>query len=206
MKHAVIIAHPNARSLTRSAGLAYAQAAEGLGHEVKIRDLYAMNFDPCLRAAEIPKGALPTAGADVAAERGLLEDVDVFAFVYPLWFNAPPAILKGYVDRVFCMGFGFEPAPSGTEPLLYGRRLITFSFSGAPDQWVQDSGALKALMTIFDGHVARMCGLELVDHIHRGGIAPNMTEEAVADLLRGVRETVSTLFGPPTVRTIAEST
>jgi hypothetical protein len=41
----------------------------------------------------------------------------------------------------------------------------------------------------------------LVDHIHKGGIVPNMTEEAVEDVLRGVRETVATLFGLPAVRT-----
>ena len=54
------------------------------------------------------------------AERGVLAEADVFAFVYPLWFNAQPAILKGYVDRVFSLGFGFAPGAGGTEPLLAG--------------------------------------------------------------------------------------
>jgi NAD(P)H dehydrogenase (quinone) len=205
MKHAVVIAHPNSYSLTRSAAEAYAEAARALGHGVLVRDLYAMKFDPLLRAEEIPQLTPPTPGPDVAAERAVLADVDVFAFVYPFWFNAPPAILKGYVDRVFGMGFGYAPVlGGGTEPLLEGRRLISFSFSGAPEQWVQQTGALRALMSIFDGHLAQMCGLELVDHIHTGGVAPNMTEEAVAEILARVRETVSTLFGADALRTVAD--
>jgi NAD(P)H dehydrogenase (quinone) len=108
------------------------------------------------------------------------------------------------VDRVFSMGFGFGPVPGGTEPLLDGRRLISFSFSGAPDQWVQDTGALRALMGLFDSHVARMCGLELVDHIHVGGIVPDMRDDAVEDVLAQVREAVTTLFGASAMRSVVD--
>lgn len=200
MKHAVIIAHPNSGSLTHSAARAYAEAARTLGHEVIIRDLYDMGFDPRLQAAEIPQDDLPSPGEDVLDERKALADVDVFAFVYPFWFNAPPAILKGYVDRVFSMGFGFEPVlGAGTSPLLDGRRLISFTFSGAPEQWVKDTGALQTLTALFDRHLAQMCGLLVVDHVHTGGIVRNMTEEAVADVLEKVRNTVTAHFGGETL-------
>lgn len=159
MKHAVIVAHPNPHSLTCAAGAAYAAAVEALGHQALVRDLYQLGFDPRLQIAEIPEAAGHAFGADVLQERRLLADADVFAFVYPLWFNAPPAMLKGYIDRVFSMGFGYGPALGGTEPLLEGRKLISFSFSGAPESWVRDSGALRALMTVFDLHLAAVCGL-----------------------------------------------
>jgi NAD(P)H dehydrogenase (quinone) len=205
MKHAVIVAHPNAHSLTRSAAASYAAAARAIGHDVVVRDLYAMDFDPRLQADEIAATPAPKPAADVVAERKLLADADVFALVYPFWFNAAPAILKGYVDRVFCAGFGFEATVGGgTEPALNGKRLISFSFSGAPDQWVQTTGALKALMSIFDSHLAQMCGLELVDHIHTGGIVPNMTPEAVAEVLGHVGDTVKTLFGRQAVWSLAD--
>jgi NAD(P)H dehydrogenase (quinone) len=200
MKHAVVIAHPDGRSLTHSAANAYLEAARGLRHEVVVRDLYAMDFDPRLQAAEIPGRTPPTPAADVVAERALLAGVDVFAFVYPFWFNAPPAILKGYVDRVFCMGFGFAPGPGCNEPLLEGRSLISFSFSGAPEQWVQDTGALPALKTLFDRHLAQMCGLVVLDHIHTGGIPQNMTEDAGDAVLATVREAVARQFGPDASR------
>ena len=195
MKHAIIVAHPNPRSLTCAAGAAYAKAVEALGHQALIRDLYQLGFDPRLQAGEIPGPSGYAFGADVVEERRLLADADVFALVYPLWFNAPPAMLKGYVDRVFSMGFGYGPASGGTEPLLEGRKLISFSFSGAPESWVHDSGALRALMTLFDHHLAAVCGLQMLDHRHIGGIVPGITEEAVADVLTEVGRAVAETFG-----------
>jgi NAD(P)H dehydrogenase (quinone) len=195
MKHAVVIAHPKSESLTCAAAAAYAEEARALGHEVIVRDLYRIGFDPCLKADEIPTETGARFGPDVVAERGALADADVFCFVYPLWFNAPPAILKGYLDRVFGMGFGFGPALGGTEPLLDGKRLISFSFSGAPEAWVRDTGALQALTTLLDRHVAAVCGLRILDHVHTGEIVPEMTRDAVDDVLARVRAAVRASFG-----------
>src|SRR5689334_9576461 len=103
MKHALIIAHPAAHSFTLTMAEAYAAALAGHGHEVLVRDLYRMDFDPRLRAGEIPGPAGFEPRPDVKAERQLLQDVRAFAFFYPVWFNAPPAMLKGYIDRVFGM-------------------------------------------------------------------------------------------------------
>ncbi len=194
MKHAVVIAHPKRDSLTCAAAAAYAEEARALGHEVIVRDLYRMAFDPCLKAGEIPTQAGARFEPDVVSEREALADVDVFCFVYPLWFNAPPAMLKGYLDRVFSMGFGFGPALGGTEPLLDGKRLISFSFSGAPEHWVRDTGAFQALTTLLDRHVAAVCGLQILDHVHTGGIVPEMTEEAVGEVLARVRAAVRASF------------
>lgn len=194
MKHAVIAAHPNERSLTLSCARAYAEAAKALGHQVDVRDLYRMGFDPCLKAGEAPGPGGYEAGDDVRLERERLADVDVFAFVYPLWFNGPPAMLKGYVDRVFSMGFGYGSAFGGTEPRLTGKRLISFTFSGAPDRWMRETGALDALLTLTDRHLANMCGLELVDHVHTGGITPNITPEAADEILELTRARVREAF------------
>jgi NAD(P)H dehydrogenase (quinone) len=194
MKHALIIAHPNPESFTHSVAQAYAEAARALGHQVLERDLYEIGFDPCLKREEVPSDTGYRIAPDAAAERERLADADVFAFFYPWWFNAPPAILKGYVDRIFSTGFGYEPVFGGTEPKLSGRRLISFSSSGAPDRWVRETGALNALMSLLDRHLSSVCGLTLVDHIHVGGIVMNITQEAVDDMLAEVREAVARHF------------
>ena len=113
MKHAVIVGHPNPASFNLSVAEAYRAAARARGHEVLLRDLYRMGFDPCLKAEEVPGPGGFAVAADVATERALLSDVDVFTFIYPLWFNAPPAIVKGYMDRVFGFGFGYGPVSGG---------------------------------------------------------------------------------------------
>lgn len=193
MKHAVIVAHPNAKSFNLTMAETYAAAARTLGHEVVIRDLYRLPFDPILKASEIPAAGFE-AGDDVKAERAILEDVKVFCLVYPLWFNAPPAMMKGYIDRVFGMGFGFAPGAWGNDPLLDGRRMVTISSSGAPLHWVKETGAWSAMRTLFDSHFAAVCGLAVLDHLHFGDIVDGITEESVEGCAAEVRAAVQRLF------------
>jgi NAD(P)H dehydrogenase (quinone) len=187
MKHAVIVAHPDVRSFTVSVAQAYCEAVQAKGHIPLLRDLYRMNFAPCLTASEIPKPAGFSPEKDVQDERRLLADAEVFAFVYPFWMNAQPAMLKGYIDRVFGMGFAYGAGRGGNVPLLKSRKMISFTSSGAPTNWVQKSGAWDAVRKLFDEHFAGVCGLELVDHIHFGGIHAGIRADAVETMLGRVR-------------------
>jgi NAD(P)H dehydrogenase (quinone) len=196
MQHALIVAHPNPRSFVASLAVAYGEAAESLGHKVVMRDLYGMAFDPCLKADEIPASAGYAPRADVVSERVVLDDTDVFALFYPFWLNAPPAMLKGYLDRVFGMGFAYGRGNDGNEPLLTGRKLISFTASGAPTEWVRKTGAWEAVRTLFDEHVAAVCGLSVVDHIHFGGIVPGIRGDVVVRHQQTVRDAVARQFGP----------
>ncbi|MCR5875521.1 NAD(P)H-dependent oxidoreductase [Phenylobacterium sp. J426] len=190
MKAAVIRAHPAPDSLNAALAKACAEALTAQGHQVIVRDLYAMGFDPCLRAEEIPGPGEPRFGPDVLAERERLADVDLFVLVYPVWFNGPPAILKGYVDRVFGMGFGFTPAFGGNEPRLTGRRLLSFTTSGSPDHWMRDTHVLHDLERLFDHHLAGTCGLSVVDHVHFGGMVSDVRPDVIDEVLLRVAQTI----------------
>jgi len=194
MKHAVILAHPKPDSFCAAIARTCVEHLRATGHEVVLRDLYGLDFDPRLKAEEVPTPDGPHPVADVVAERRVLAEVDSYIFVYPFWFNAPPAILKGYVDRVFSMGFGYVPGPGGPESRLDGKTLLSISTSGAPEHWVDTTGALKALMTVFDLHLSGVCGLRVIDHKHFGSIVPNMTAESGADILDQVRVRLDDLF------------
>lgn len=194
MKHAVIYAHPNPRSFTATMAAAYAQEAQARGGTAVVRDLYAMGFDPCLKLDEIPGSAGFAPRPDIVEERSLIGDADVFAFFYPLWLNAPPAILKGYLDRVFGFGFAYRHGPGGIEPALSGRKLATFSSSGAPSEWVKKTGAWDAMHKLFDEHFAAVCGLQLIDHTHFGNIVPGIREDFVTRCATTVRELVRKHF------------
>src|SRR5262245_48809482 len=140
-KHAVIVGHPNDTSFTQSVAQTYKEAAEARGKPVIVRDLYRIGFDPRLEASEIPRPTGFGAPPDVTVERALLADVDVFCFVYPLWFYTPPAIVSGYIQRVFGMGFGYGPIREGAnQRLLLGRSMISFTSSGSPSEWLRSEG------------------------------------------------------------------
>ena len=100
VKHAVIACHPEHRSFTLSVAERYAKTVRGHGHEAVVRDLYRLRFNLVLRARE--RRGVPA--PDVNREWGALGKPDVFVLVYPIWFGAPPAMLKGYIDRVFGAG------------------------------------------------------------------------------------------------------
>ena len=194
-KHAIIVAHPSPESFTLSVARLYQQCVESLDAKTVLRDLYRLDFDPTLKDSEIPRPAGFQAGADIAAERALIADADVFAFIYPLWFNAPPAMLVGYIQRVFGMGFGFGPQTGGQNArLLLGRSMISFSSSGAPAEWLRTEGGWSALRKLFDEHVAEVSGMTVLDHRHYGRVLNATPACRLEAHFRDVRSTVERCF------------
>jgi len=189
MKHVIIAAHPNENSFTMAMAQAYMDAAMSRGYEIVLRDLYRMKFDPVLPADELPWSDDFAPAANIVAEHKLLSNADVFALIYPFWFNAPPAILKGYLERVFGPGFAYQPTPHGGDPLLTGRSLISITSSGAPTHWVVKTGGLDASRKLFDEHFAAVCGLSVIDHLHFGGIVPGIRPDIVSREAEKVRAT-----------------
>jgi NAD(P)H dehydrogenase (quinone) len=196
MKHAIILAHPEADSFNASVAKTYAQAIRLRGHDAIVRDLYAIGFDPCLKANERPDKPGQVIAPDVAAERALLADADVFVLIYPIWFGSTPAILKGYIERVFNQGFAFDQFETGQmRPLLAGRRLISFTSSGATNAWLDEAGLRLSLRYVVDGYLSRIFGLEVVEHVHFPSISPGLGERWVLENLATVRNKVAEHFG-----------
>jgi NAD(P)H dehydrogenase (quinone) len=195
MKHAIIVAHPNAESFTHAVARVCGESIRALGHDVIVRDLYLLGFDPRLRSEEIPRSAGFTPGADVKEERDLIADVDTFVFAYPLWFNVPPAAITGYVQRVFGTGFGYQSLPpGGSKRLLLGRGMLTFSSSGSPSEWLRTNGSWDAIRHLFDEHVAEVCGLTVLDHRHFGRIQSHTPASQIEAHFKEVRSVVQRLF------------
>ena len=194
MKHTILLAHPRKNSFTALVADTYAKATSARGHTCELRDLYEMGFDPCLTSAEIPGPQGFSPREDVIAERDRLQDTDVFAFIYPLWLNAQPAILKGYIERVFGIGFAYGRQGGASVPLLTGRKMISFTSSGAPTEWVKQTGAWEAIGKLFDDHIAALCGFEVLDHIHFGAIVPGIRKDAVEHCCEAVQRVVARHF------------
>lgn len=78
--------------------------------------------------------------------------------------------------------------------MLDGRRMLSFTSSGAPEDWLRLQASWDAIRTLFDNHLASVCGLEVLDHVHFGAVAPNMTKVAVMEELKRVEQAVARLF------------
>ena len=174
-RHAVILCHPDEDSLNHSIATAYCDVVRNLGHETELRDLYRMKFDPVLKAEERPTIVDFKRSADVEQELALLRRCDVFVFVYPIWFGTPPAMMKGYVERV--LGSGVDPkavqARTVTE-FLTGKRLLSFTTSAARAPWLHEQGEWMALRQLFDLYLTHAFGMKDPEHVHFGGIVSGM--------------------------------
>ena len=106
MKVSVILAHPDRNSFNHAIAETAAQTLQGNGHEVMFHDLYAEGFDPILPAGEIPRDApLPP---DIQRHCDEIAAAEGIVIVHPNWWGQPPAILKGWIDRVLRPGVAYE--------------------------------------------------------------------------------------------------
>ena len=175
IKHAVIVCHPAAESFTRQVAQRYVEAVEAHGHQAVVRDLYRIGFDPVLREEE--RQGHP--GKDVDAEWAAIGKADVFVLVYPIWFGAPPAMLKGYIDRVFGAGRFYGQGAGGDSSYLAGARLVSLTSSGSMQAWLSEKGVLSSLRTVFDLYLSDVFGFVETARYHLDGVGPDMQDKDV---------------------------
>jgi putative NADPH-quinone reductase len=136
MRVLVLHAHPNPDSFN---GALYRRVVEGLqagGHEVDACDLYAEDFQPVLtRAERLGYHAVPDNRATVEEHVRRLERAEALALVYPVWNFGFPAILKGYLDRVFLPGVSFKLVDGKVQPNLRHIRRLLFVTTYGGARW-----------------------------------------------------------------------
>lgn len=136
MRFLVVLAHPLPASFAASVADTVRATLEAGGHSVDFLDLYAEDFDPRLSAAE--RAAYFTERCDLSAIEpyvGRLKAADGLILVFPQWWFNLPAILKGFIDRIFVPGVAFENDPEGGRlvPKLGNiRHFWVFTTTGSP--------------------------------------------------------------------------
>ncbi len=101
----VVLGHPRKDSLCGALAAAYVEAARGAGAEVRELTLAELSFDTVLHAGYTAEQPLEPCLA--AAQQDILW-AEHLVFVYPTWWGGLPALLKGFIDRVFLPGFAFK--------------------------------------------------------------------------------------------------
>lgn len=196
MKHLVVLAHPREQSFTRSVATTYIECVEALGHTVRLRDLYAMKFNPVGAPEEAftrPVGEPPP---EIQVEMDYLIAADIVTFVSPVWWIAPPAIMKGWLDRVLRGGgFAYGYGPNGPRGALVGKKGLVFTSSGSTQREFVDSRKLDAIRVMWGPGTVEFCGMELLDHVHFGPVGSRSTPEQVEHYLAEVRATVAQRVG-----------
>jgi NAD(P)H dehydrogenase (quinone) len=188
-RHTVILANPSRDSFDAALAHHYCNSVQECGQDAAIHDLYAMGFDPILKDDERPGTTGYARSPDVSAEIGLLQGSQVIVLVYPIWFGMPPAIMKGYVDRV--LGAGVTPGEimgHAGQGVLTGGRLLSITTSGASEIWLDEEGQIDALRHMFSGYLAEAFSMKSVDYLHFGGIVEGLSQNFADQYLRDVHD------------------
>ncbi|MCB1823075.1 MAG: NAD(P)H-dependent oxidoreductase, partial [Candidatus Competibacteraceae bacterium] len=120
----LVYAHPNPRSFNRALLETIDAELRERGHATCIRDLYQMRFRSVLDGEDLIRnwrGDLPD---DIRQEQEAIRWAQGLVFIYPIWWFGPPAILKGWIDRVFVRKFAFDFTESGMQGLLTHEKAL----------------------------------------------------------------------------------
>jgi NAD(P)H dehydrogenase (quinone) len=176
MKHLIVYAHPNSTSFNHAIKETLVRVLKGKGQDVRVRDLYALHFDPVLKADDFQIFLAGKVPGDIAIEQDHVRWADQLTFLYPIWWNRMPAIAEGYIDRVFSKGFAYDETATGPVGLLPGKKVFIMNTLGAPLEIVESSGGIKSMEGIIDTGTFRFCAMEMVGHKYFGSV-PTVTDE-----------------------------
>jgi putative NADPH-quinone reductase len=191
MKVLVIIGHQQTGSFCHAIVSTAMETLKAAGHEVIYHDLYEERFDPILPPAEVPRDAK----LDPVIQRHCDELVaaDGYVIVHPNWWGQPPAMLKGWLDRVVRQGIAYKFGPQGVIQLLAGRRAMVFTTSNTPRD-VELSVFHDPLENLWKTVIFGMVG---VKQFERRNFEPVVlsTPEQRQEWLEDVRQRVAKFFG-----------
>ena len=177
----IVHAHPEPQSFNAAMTRTAVVALESAGHAVTVSDLYGMGFDAAssrrnfaavhdaayldLQAEELHASAAGGFAPDLEAEIARLEAADLTIFQFPLWWFGLPAILKGWVDRVFAKGRIYADREMYSRGRLKGRRgMLSLTTGGIPRSYTPEGyiGDMDAILKPIHRGIFMFVGMDVL--------------------------------------------
>jgi NAD(P)H dehydrogenase (quinone) len=212
----LVYAHNEPSSFTASLlNLAQSTLNES-GHQVTVSDLYGVGFNPV--AEKYDFNQLDTGhfnymeeqlraanhdwaySVDIVGELQKIQDADLILFYFPLWWSGPPAILKGWLDRVLTMGTAWDGEHIFSTGKYRGKVAGVAVAVGEPESYYNAKGVQKATVTqmlypMLHGTLA-FCGFNVLEPFVAHGLTV-ANEFAITGQLEAYREKLLKLETEP---------
>ncbi|MFJ3876742.1 NAD(P)H oxidoreductase [Streptomyces sp. NPDC090077] len=153
----VVVAHHRTDSLTAHTARRAAERLEAAGYRIDLLDLHAEGFDPRMNLSDQPDWGnreKPYSEETHAHMRRML-DADVIVAVFPVYWQGVPAILKGWIDRVWNYGFAY----GRSKPRLADKRVLWLALAGVTSDDPMVEGMRTVLEVTLNEGLAGYCGL-----------------------------------------------
>jgi len=164
MKYLIIYAHPHAGSFNHAILETISEEFKKGNKNFEVRDLYKIHFNPILSAddfAAFQNGAVPD---DIKTEQDHIRSADTLILIFPIWWSSMPAILKGYIDRVFSLKFAYDITADGVIGLLKDKKVFLISTTGASKEDNEKMGAFQMMNMSMDMAIFQFSGMEVIGH------------------------------------------
>ena len=160
MSSLVVVSHPDRDSLTHGAARAVCDAIRGAGGDVEFADLAAEGFDPRFTPADLAlfrgTGEVP---AEVVAEQERIDRADHLILVFPMYWWSMPALLKGWIDRVFVGGWAYDATPGATQFGMLDRLTVHLVIVAGDDAAsFERHGIPQTVRTQIERGIVSYCG------------------------------------------------
>lgn len=200
----IVLAHPEPLSFNAQMKDVAAAALEARGHTVEVSDLYAQDFHPAEGPRHFAPRARPerfgaqteqrhaheqgTTSAEVRREIARLERADFVLFQYPIWWFGLPAMLKGWVDRVFTFGGVYTGRQRYENGKFLGKRAMLSVTAGAPETTYRHNGRSGELeLLLWPMHKSLVyVGFQVLPPFLSGGIQDGIKYDRPEDEARRV--------------------
>lgn len=207
----VLYAHPEPRSYNGALKAATLETIAAAGHTAEVSDLYAEGFNPVAGRHDFTSVADPDFfhyqneqalaarddgfSAELSREQARVSRADAFILHFPLWWGGPPAILKGWFDRVMAFGFAYRDGTRFDTGLYKGKRgLLCVTTGGTPERFSESGvyGPIEKVLWPTNRLMLEYMGLDVAPPFVAYG-APRVDAEMRADYLSEWKERVMAL-------------
>jgi NAD(P)H dehydrogenase (quinone) len=197
MKANIVFAHAGKDSFSHQILHRVSHTLDDLNISYTVRDLYNMNFQPVFGPDDMRLVEQGKVSQDIEEEQILVTEADTLIMIYPVWWWSQPAILKGWIDRVFTLNYAFRYTPDGPVGLLTGKRAFVFTTTRESAEEMRKKGLDVVIERQVKEGILAFSGFSPVTFINFAEV-PDMSDDAKENVLlqveqsiRSVREAVS---------------
>ncbi|WP_319532754.1 NAD(P)H-dependent oxidoreductase [uncultured Cohaesibacter sp.] len=224
MKAHIVLAHPEPQSYNAHLAKTAQDQLEREGYSVTISDLYALDFDPCERASHFPDRIAPdrfdvqseqrhassqgTIPDEIQEEIARLEAADLLILQYPMWWHLPPAILKGWMDRVFIYGSVYTSKKRFENGAFTGKKAmlsVTVGTSRETYEYNGRSGDIDLMLWPVNFNLAYV-GFDVLEPFVAYGVEAGLryssaeeVEKCLQAITKDLKQSLSGLSSRPTI-------
>lgn len=178
MKTVIVYAHPYEKSFNHAILQAEIERFQNDADDFQVIDLYADKFNPTFSKEGLKLFSLgKTDDPKVEEYQLIIKSADQLEFIFPIWWNDLPAILKGFIDKVFTLHFAYVDTPRVVHGLLTNIKSVKIVTTSKSPTWYLKYFSGNAIKKVFINSTLKQAGINNVKWVNMGQIKKSSSKQ-----------------------------